>query len=65
MMELFEDFTVARVDNKDFVTIPKREHNPELSLISNMVLDLVDFKDRVRPLSSDISMLEHSINHQR
>jgi len=25
-----------------------------------MVLDLVDFKDRVRPIANDIAMLEHA-----
>lgn len=57
-MEIFEDFTIDRGDNKIYVMIEKREYNPELSVISNMVLDLIDFKDRVRPLSKDISMLE-------
>ena len=50
-MEIFEDFTVDKADNKEYVMIEKREYNPELSVLSNMVLDLVDFKDRVRPLS--------------
>ena len=45
--------------------IEKREYNPELSVISNMVLDLVDFKDRVRPLSRDISMLEKAQQYQK
>ena len=40
------------------MTIPKREHNPELSLFSNLVLDLVDFKDRVRPLARDMALLD-------
>ena len=57
-MELFDDHTVDKLDNKNFVMIEKREYNPELSVFSNMVLDLVDFKDRVRPLSKDISMVE-------
>jgi hypothetical protein len=57
-MEIFEDFTIDRGDRKTFIMIEKREYNPELSVISNMVLDLVDFKDRVRPISRDISMLE-------
>ena len=38
--------------------IPKREFNPELSAFSNLVLDLVDFKDRVRPMAEDISRLD-------
>lgn len=50
-MEIFEDYTVNPSDNKEYVMIEKREYNPELSVISNMVLDLVDFKDRVKPLS--------------
>lgn len=64
-MEIFEDFTIDRGDNKLYVMIEKREYNPELSVISNMVLDLVDFKDRVRPLSRDISMLEKAQQYQK
>ena len=65
MMEIFEDFTTDKLDNKDYVSIPKREYNPELSLLGNVVLDLVDFKDRIRPLSQDISMLEHTRKYQK
>jgi len=65
MMEIFEDHTVLKQDNKQFAMITKREHNPELSVMSNMVLDLVDFKDRVRPLSRDISMMEATNTHQK
>lgn len=57
-MEIFEDFTVDKGDLKRYIMIDKREYNPELSVLSNMVLDLVDFKDRVRPMSQDIAMLE-------
>lgn len=64
-MEIFEDFTVDRSDNKDYLMIEKREYNPELSVLSNMVLDLVDFKDRVRPLSQDIAMLEQARKYQK
>lgn len=64
-MELFEDFTVDKRDHKAYAMVPKREYNPELSVLSNMVLDLVDFKDRVRPLSQDIAMLEKTRVHQR
>ena len=64
-MEIFEDFTVDRADNKNFAMIGKREYNPELSVFSNMVLDLVDFKDRVRPLSKDIAMLEQARTYQK
>ena len=45
--------------------IQKREYNPELSVFSNMVLDLVDFKDRVRPLSNDIAMIEQTMKYQK
>jgi len=65
MIELFEDFTVLKVDHKDFVKIAKREYNPELSLVSNLVLDLVDFKDRVRPLAKDINLIDASRRYQR
>ena len=64
-MEIFEDYTVDKTDGKDLVTIEKREYNPELSVLSNMVLDLVDFKDRVRPLSNDIAMLEAATKYQK
>merc|ERR1712178_649664 len=64
-MEIFEDFTVDKTDYKKFAMIPKREYNPELSVMSNMVLDLVDFKDRVRPLSKDVSMLEQAKRYQK
>jgi len=59
-MEIFEDFTVDRTDYKNYAMIEKREYNPELSTLSNMVLDAVDFKDRVRPLTRDLAMLEKS-----
>merc|ERR1712031_3771 len=64
-MEIFEDFTVDKGDLKKYVMIDKREYNPELSVLSNMVLDLVDFKDRVRPLSQDIAMLEQARKYQK
>lgn len=57
-MEIFTDYTVDHADTKEFIMIGKREYNPELSILGNMVLDLVDFKDRVRPVSKDIAMLE-------
>jgi hypothetical protein len=64
-MEIFEDYTVDHADNKDYVMIEKREYNPELSVVSNMVLDLVDFKDRVKPLSKDIAMFEKAKQFQK
>lgn len=45
--------------------IPKREYNPQLSAFSNMMLDLVDFKDRVRPLSNDIARIEQTYKYQK
>jgi hypothetical protein len=65
MMEIFEDYTVDKQDMKKHVMIAKREYNPELSIFSNMVLDLVDFKDRVRPIGADIAMLEYSQKYQK
>ena len=64
-MELFEDHTVDKLDHKNYIMIEKREYNPELSVFSNMVLDLVDFKDRVRPLSKDISQIEYASKFQK
>lgn len=64
-MELFEDHTVDKLDHKNYIMIEKREYNPELSVFSNMVLDLVDFKDRVRPLSKDISQIEYASKYQK
>ena len=50
-MEVFEDYTMDKTDFKDYMMIKKREYNPELSVFSNLILDLQDFKDRVRPLA--------------
>jgi hypothetical protein len=38
--EIFKDYSQQRVDMKDFVMIAKREYNPELSMFSNLLLDL-------------------------
>ena len=38
--------------------IEKREFNPVLSAFSNVVLDLVDFRDRVRPLARDLTLMD-------
>ena len=64
-MEVFEDFTVDMRDMKEYVMIPKREQNPELSLFSNLYLDMVDFKDRVRPLAKDMAMWDASKPFQK
>ncbi len=63
--EIFEDFTIDTRDNKDYVSISKREYNPELSVFSNLYLDMVDFKDRVRPLAKDMAMWDVSRDYQR
>jgi len=64
-MEIFDDLTVDKTDAKEFALIKKREFNPELSAFSNLLLDLTDFKDRVRPLARDIALLDVSRKHQR
>lgn len=33
--------------------------------MSNMILDLVDFKDRVRPLANDLTLMDVTRQHQR
>jgi hypothetical protein len=63
-MEAFQDFTRYNSDEKAYVLIPKREFNPELSAFSNLILDLVDFKDRVRPVAKDISLLDTTSRFQ-
>lgn len=63
--EIFKDYTETHSDMKDFVMIQKREYNPELSLFSNLVLDLSDFKDRVRPLARDIALMDVTRPYQK
>ena len=63
--DIFYDHSEQRADLKDFVMIQKREYNPELSLFSNLVLDLVDFKDRVRPLARDIALMDVTRGYQK
>lgn len=60
LIEIFEDHTIDPQIAKRFRSIPKREFNPELSVFSNLYLDLVDFKDRVKPLASDMSLLDQT-----
>lgn len=64
-MEVFEDPTAQRRDHKDYVMIKKREYNPELSVFSNLALDLVDFKDRVRPLAKDMALMDVQREYQK
>jgi len=47
------------------ISIPKRENNPELSIFANLALDLIDFKDRVKPLASDMALLDQTHKYQR
>lgn len=63
--EIFKDPTQFRGDLKDYVMIAKREHTPELSVFSNFLLDLQDFRDRVRPLARDISLMDTTRGYQR
>lgn len=64
-MECFEDFTVRGAPLKGYTMIPRREFNPEISAFSNLLLDLVDFKDRVRPMANDIARHDAAYIYQR
>ena len=73
-MEIGEDFSIDRSPLKfqhedgvfrEYTSIPKREFNPELSAFSNLALDLLDFKDRVRPMARDMALLDSSRPYQR
>jgi len=64
-MEVFEDYTISKHDRKEYAMIQKREFNPELSAVSNLVLDLVDFRDRVRPIANDLALMDITHKHQR
>ena len=64
-MEIFKDFTEITVENKSYAMIKKREYNPELSVFSNLILDVVDFKDRVRPLAQDITLIDSARKYQK
>ena len=50
---------------KAYSLIPRREFNPEISAFSNLLLDLVDFRDRVRPMANDIARHDASILYQK
>lgn len=65
-MEIFEDPTQYPADRlRQYTMIAKREFNPELSVFSNMVLDLVDFKDRVKPIANDLSLIDATFKYKR
>ena len=63
-MSVFEDFSKDPMSGKAYAMIAKREYNPELSGINNLLLDLIDFKDRVRPLANDLSLMDVSKRYQ-
>jgi len=64
-MEVFEDFTLEQGEKGGYKSIPKREFNPELSAFSNIILDLQDFRDRVRPMANDLARYDASRKYQR
>lgn len=53
------------MDRKGYALIPKREFNPEISAFSNFLLDMVDFKDRVRPMANDVARHDAALLHQK
>jgi hypothetical protein len=65
LTEIFEDPSIDRQDLKDYMMIEKREYNPKLSIFSNFLLDLVDFKDRVVPLAKDIALMDIQRKYQK
>lgn len=58
-IEIFEDFSI-KPSEKKMIQIPKWETNPELSVFTNLALDLIDFKNRVKPMASDMALLDKS-----
>lgn len=64
-MEIFEDYTVQKVDTKEYVMIPKREFNPNLSVVANIGLDLMDFRDRVKPVARDLALFDVAQKYQK
>jgi hypothetical protein len=64
-MEIFKDYTENSLDAKEYVMIKKREQNPELSVFSNLVLDLIDFKDRIRPMARDIALMDVASKYEK
>ena len=64
-MECFKDYTINQRGLDGYATITKREFNPEISAFSNLLLDLVDFRDRVRPAANDIARMDTAAMYQR
>ena len=56
---------MVKSPRKAYSLIPRREFNPEISAFSNILLDLVDFKDRVRPMANDIARHDAAYIHQK
>ncbi len=63
-MECFTDYSVSPADNKMHAMIKKREFNPELSSFQNLMLDMVDFRHRVRPLANDLALMDTAARYQ-
>jgi hypothetical protein len=63
-MEIFTDFTTAPGAAKGHAMIKKREFNPELSTFSNLLLDMVDFRDRILPLANDLTLMDTAHTYQ-
>lgn len=64
-MEIFEDFTLPQDDFKGYSMIPKREFDPNMSYIQNFAADLMDFKDRVRPMANDLAKIDATNKYQK
>ena len=64
-MECFTDYTIDPRGFQGYATITKREFNPEISAFSNLLLDLVDFRDRVRPVANDVARMDAASTYQR
>jgi len=63
-MECFTDYSANPSYNKRHAMIKKREFNPELSSFQNLVLDMVDFRHRVRPLANDLALMDTAARYQ-
>ena len=64
-MEIGTDYTLDTERANGYTMVPKREFNPEISAVSNFVLDMVDFRDRIRPLARDMTLYDVTKKHQR
>lgn len=64
-MEIAEDYSIDKTDVAGYMMVAKREFNPELSAVSNLALDMIDFRDRIRPLARDCCLMDVSRKYQR